>query len=83
MHSAKMAALSAASTAMAGLVSSLSIDDSPAVQRGKLIHSSQGGETLHLNNKRSRDRASRRKGEISARQQRMHRKAAQRALRAA
>ena len=42
------------------------------------FHHSTGGVTYRSNNKRSRDRAERRRGEISARQQRIHRKAAQR-----
>lgn len=39
------------------------------------IHASLGGHTYRSNSKRSRDRADRRSGRISARQQRIQRKA--------
>ncbi len=45
--------------------------------RERTLHRSWGGNTYRTNTKRSRDRKARRSGEISARQQRIQREAAQ------
>lgn len=47
----------------------------------RYVHHSAGGATYKLNNKRSRDRAARRRGEMSARQQKLGRKHWNRMLR--
>ncbi len=47
----------------------------------RTLHRSWGGNTYRTNTKRSRDRKARRSGEISARQQRIQRKAAQKVMR--
>tara|TARA_Y100001933_G_scaffold169155_2_gene167337 strand:- start:1228 stop:1503 length:276 start_codon:yes stop_codon:yes gene_type:complete len=47
----------------------------------RTVHHSWAGNTYRANTKRSRDRKARRSGEISARQQRIQRKAAQKLMR--